>query len=179
MKVTFNPLFTIFVSILFLSCSALDKPGWNTNNSNMNLTVSDKLKRAISSADFNVYNIKVLRNIEEWNGKIVSIVGVFYKEIYLKPANEVISISGNYNKFMVNFILYLDNPLPDPKVINDNMSIINNGKLVRVFGVINGQGEFVSEGGTTRTLPTLKCIAIFNSDDNSFSKPLWVSKFYL
>lgn len=171
--------FSILGMLLFSSCSALmeDFDKTNTSISSKSYDIN-KIRKDINSADYDVTNLKVMNKLDEYKGKIVSCIGSANYQPALGEFENLFVLSGSNQGYLVRFIVRLDKELIKQTRIDQNLEIIDKGKIIRIFGIVTGMQPFISDDGIKREIPTMDALIIFNPDDFNYRKPLWTSKRY-
>lgn len=171
---TFRNVVLVAAALISLyGCS----PVWlDQQNNSTNQAPVAKLQSALKTADYDAYNIAVLREPGNYRGKVLSFTGTLNtRPLYDTRERNVAEISGNYNHYLINFILTMDHPLQQEKQFGDDVQIISNGKHVRVFAEFIEVQTFLNESGIQKKIPVARLIAIFQPEDQYFRTPLWVS----
>jgi hypothetical protein len=158
----------IGICISFLSCSAwLDDNQTSSANTTGGYN-SQKFQNIISSALYEVDNINIYQKESDFLGKIISTQGHVYLQQFLENSDRLIRVIGSNKGYTADYILHLDNPLPKQSRIDQNMQVLTSGRNVRVFGRFIEVEDYMLTDGTTKKLPALDCLAIFNKDDREF-----------
>ncbi|NUN08400.1 MAG: hypothetical protein HUU54_04415 [Ignavibacteriaceae bacterium] len=127
-------------------------------------------------ANFDVTNVKVMRNPSEWRGRTISLSGSVVLQPILGEINDVFELRGTNDGFTINFIVHLDHPLPNQTNIGESIRTVSPGKEVRVFGILRGVEAYIGESGYRRELPVMDCLLIYDRNDFYLNRPLWISK---
>jgi hypothetical protein len=145
-----------------------------SDDQSLDARTSEKLKKIIANANYDVYNLAILRNPNDWQGRLVSFSGVITEELLVISRPNFFIVNGRINDYLISFVVYLDHSVPAQKMINEDIEIISRGKSVRVFAEVIGIEEFMTESGTKKKMPTAECIAIYNQSDYNLRKPIWL-----
>jgi len=172
-------IFPLLGLLLISSCSALMED-FNKTNTSLSSTSYDpnKIRKDVISADYDVTNLKVMNNLEEYRGKIVSCMGNANYQPALGEFENLFVLSGTNQGYLVRFIVHLDKPLVRQTRIDQNLEIVDKGKPIRIFGIVTGMQPFISDDGIRREMPTMDALVIYNPDDFNYKRPLWTSKRY-
>ncbi len=171
-------LFTLALPLIFLSCSAMMEESTNKSGNNTLKKSSSNLKAVISGARYDVDNIHIYSNTNEFIGKIISTRGYYIEQKFLKDKDRKFVISGSNSGQTADYLVVLDHPLPKQSKIGENIMIISTGSNIRVFGKFIRIEDYLTESGIKKQLPMLEAIAIFNIDDREFQNPVWVNLLY-
>lgn len=134
--------------------------------------------RIIDGANFNFANELFYKDQAKWIGQTVAVKGSFsnhpdYSDIG-KPY-EIISGTGN-NGMTVVLLALLDHPVASTESFTDHGPRVTKGEELRYFGILRKARETVMSNGVIRILPVFEVQLIFRSDDQTYEKPIWVSK---
>lgn len=171
-------LLFLFLALNLISCSALMEENSTKKTNNSLRKSSSNLKSAISNARYDLDNIQIYSNIQEYMGTIISTQGIFIEQKFLKDKDKKFVITGSNTGYAGDFIVYLDHPLQKQTRIGENVQVISTASGIRVFGRFKGLEEYLSYDGVKKQLPVLEAIAIFNIDDRDCQNPVWVNLLY-
>lgn len=174
----FSILVAVSFSLLFISCSAWldEKPGQQKITSKK--FNQQKFSNVSNSALYNVDNINIYQKPNDFSGKIISTKGSVHLQPFLENDDRVFRVVGSNNGYQADFVVELDNPLPKQNRIDENVQVITSGRSIRIFGIFTHVKDWLLTDGSTKKLPVLEAIAIFNQDDLNLANPLWVSVLY-
>lgn len=174
----FKILIIPFLSFTLASCSGLFEETSSTKIKSAEKKSSTNLKDVISSARYDVDNIHIYTNPNEFIGKIISTRGIFVEQKFFKDKEKKFIISGSNNGHPAEYLVYLDHPLPKQTKIGENVQVISTASGIRVFGWLKNLEDYMTESGVKKQLPVLEAIAIYNIDDRDLLKPVWVNLLY-
>lgn len=174
----FKSLLILFVQFTFISCSSLLRDTASKSTDSSIRPSNDNLKEVISKARFDVDNINIYMNPNEYLEKIISTRGIFVEQKFIKEKDLKFVITGSNNGQPAEFIVYLDHPLQKQSKINENVQVISTASGIRVFGRLKGLEEYLTYDGIKKQLPVLEAIAIFYLEDRDFKYPVWVNLLY-
>ena len=143
---------------------------------------AEMIDRTIKRANFEFYNALLYRDQTTWTGKTVGVLGAYpgngpNARIYARNENEFY-LAGSYNGRSIGMVVVLDHPLPMSTMFDKAVPLISPLQEIMIFGSIRGLENMMDDNGYSRAMPVLECLLIYNKDDYSFRKPLWVnSKF--
>lgn len=172
----FKSVGIVVLSIPLISCSALMEG--STNKSNTLNKSNSNLREMISSAKYDVDNIHIYTNPNDFIGKVISTRGVFVEQKFFKDKDKKFIISGSNNGHPAEYLVYLDHPLPKQTKIGENIQVISTASGIRVFGRLKGLEDYMTESGVKKQLPVLEALAIYNIDDRNLLNPVWVNLLY-
>lgn len=157
-------------------CAIFDLSNDYTGSARSASADSERMKEVIKQANYEVYNAVVLRNPENWKGRIISYSGSVVERPFYEQDDRYLEVVGYYNNYLIDFILVLDHPIRKQENIYDQVESITNGKSVRVFAEMTGIEEFTFESGNKRRMPVAQLIAVYNQSDRLFLKPIWLRR---
>lgn len=170
-------------NLLFLAgCSAMDKPTWQNSISNPEIRYNiSALNNLIDKADFEASNLKIMREPEKWQGKIIAVSGNLTESHLLNKElkNEYREITGSYNNYLINIVCVFYSTLPRQKDVSVNVQHLYSGKAVKIIAEVMGVYEFITESGNKKNLPVARCYAVYNQDDRLFKSPLWADEDFI
>ncbi len=135
----------------------------------------------LKNAYYDFYNAQMYKNESAWRNKIVAIYG-HYSGQSSNALMQVGASSDNwfylesyYNNHAANVAVQLDHPLPIQVNAGDAFRGIAPGDDIVVFGTLRDLEKFLFDDGTTRLLPVVRGLMIYDDDDRNFQYPRWVS----
>ena len=170
-KRTFKFVLILFSSGLFVSCSGL----FSDFDDDKDPLIAE-IESIKKSTNYDMNNVKVMRNPEEWQGKMISLSGTVLSQPILGEVDEVFELRGTNDGYLTDMIVRLDKPLPKQSNIGQAVKLVSQGKEVRIFGIVNGLKQIKTESGTRRELPELSCQIIYDRNDFYLERPLWISR---
>ena len=176
--ISFRFLLLLIASLNFISCTALYEQSSNQSTNNTLKKSNKNLREVISRARYDVDNIHIYTNPNEYLDKIIATRGVYVEQKFLREREKKFIISGSNNGHPADFLVYLDHPLPKQTKIGENVQVISTMSGIRVFGKLKGIEDYLTESGIKKQLPALEAIAIFNIDDREYFYPVWVNLLY-
>jgi len=157
--------------ILFTSCAGFFSDTGTTRD-----PLQAEIEAVKRIANYDMNNVKVMRNPDEWVGKMISLSGTVLSQPILGEVDEVFELRGTNDGFLTDMIIRLDQPLPRQSNIGEAIKLVSQGKEVRVFGIMNGLKSIRTDSGTRRELPEIRCQIIYDRNDFYLSRPLWTSR---
>jgi hypothetical protein len=145
-----------------------------------------RIVKIIRQASYEFYNGLMYRNPAAWKEKIVGVIGEYpgtgvraQEFIGVSPDREF-GFSGSYNGRPITLIVKLDHPLPMQEMYGKMVPLLSPRMPITVFGILKEMEQKMDENGYTRAIPTMECLIIYDKEDYSFKRPLWInSKFEL
>jgi hypothetical protein len=187
-----------FVLVFFSNCAATDATVEN-NSRNRTIAVqlgekespstppgiedrtydAEMINRTIKQASFEFYNALLYRDQSAWTGRTVGVLGKYpgngpIARVYTTNENEFY-IDGSYNGRPIGIVAMLDHPLPMSRIFDKAVPLISSLQELLVFGSIRGLENLMDDNGYSRAMPVIEYLLIYDKDDYSFRKPLWVS----
>ena len=137
------------------------------------------INRTIRQATFEFYNALIYKDQAAWTGRTVGVAGVYpgtgpSARVYARNENEFY-FAGMYNGRPISIVATLDHPLPMSKMFDKAVPLISPLQEIWIFGSIRGLENLMDDNGYSRAMPVMDCLLIYNKDDYSFRRPLWVS----
>jgi len=187
-----------FVLVFFSNCAATDT---TVDNNSRNRTIAvqssekgspstppdiedrtydaEMINRTIKQASFEFYNALLYRNQSAWTGRTVGVVGMYpgtgpSARVYTRNENEFY-FTGSYNGRPIAVVEVLDHPLPMSRIFDKAVPLISPLQEILIFGSIRGLENLMDDNGYSRAMPVIECLLIYDKDDYSFRRPLWVS----
>ena len=140
------------------------------------------IAKTIKKADFEFYNACIYSDPDSWKGRTVCVLGVYpgtgARSRQYARNNREFFMEGDYNGHPIALIVMLDHALPREVSYDKPVRTISPLQEIYVFGRLQGTDNIVSEEGYTRLLPVLKCLMIYDKDDDTFRRPLWASSVF-
>jgi hypothetical protein len=140
---------------------------------------SEFIARTIKESTDTISLRSFLRDTAAWIGRIVRLGGGppppkkdLRNRQFLEGDNEIF-LGGYYNKLPFRAIGYLNHPWPSSIIFGKSVPI-DYGLIV--FGRILGLKRMMSDDGLMRAFANVECLAMFDSKDLTYSKPLWVTE---
>lgn len=166
----------VFISLIFAysGCAYWFDETARTKQSNSS-KYSNKFSRLEKEAVYDINNVKIYQNANDFKDKILTIRGSIFLDPFLAKDNKAVRILGSSEGYPIDIILMLDNPLQQQKRIDDNIVTLNNGKTVRIFGTLLGIEDFILTDGSSKKLPVIEGVAIFTDEDKRYETPVWVN----
>ncbi len=176
MRLSVIVLFLVSVFI-FSSCEFMMKDFNRTPRKDV--FRSSVLNDAIANAKYDLSNKDFYTSKDKYSNIVISGTGYIYDHPFSDyNDDDRYRLTGSENGLPIDWMLFLDHPAPKQKDVGEDVQLLTRGKNVRTFAIFLGTEEFLNEDGTKRTLPTFRCIAIYNIDDRNFRTPIWVSNMY-
>lgn len=140
------------------------------------------IAKTIKKADFEFYNACIYSDPDSWKGRTVCVLGVYpgtgARSRQYARSNREFFMEGDYNGHPIALIVMLDHALPKEASFDKPVRTIAPTQEIYVFGTLRGTENIISESGFTRALPLLQCLLIYDKDDDTFRRPLWVSSVF-
>jgi hypothetical protein len=187
-----------FVFVFFSNCATTDTTvDNNSHNGTIAVQSSEKssastppdieesnydtemINRTIKQANFEFYNALLYRDQSAWTGRTVGVLGMYpgnrpSVRVYTRNENEFY-FAGSYNGRPIGIVAMLDHPLPMSRIFDKAVPLISPLQEILVFGSIRGLENLMDDNGYSCAMPVIECLLIYDKDDYSFRKPLWVS----
>jgi len=140
---------------------------------------AEMISRTIKKANFEFYNALLYRDQATWIGRTVGVMGTYpgngpSARVYTRNENEFY-FAGSYNGRPIAIVAILDHPLPMSRMFDKAVPLISPLQEILIFGSIRGLENLMNDNGYSRAMPVMECLLIYDKDDYSFRKPLWVS----
>jgi hypothetical protein len=139
------------------------------------------IEKIIDRARYDFYNALMYRNPDEWSEKIVGVIGVFpgtgpraEQFINISLSHEF-HLNGSYNGRAIDVIVTIDHPLPMTAMYGKMVPVLSALQPITVFGVLKNLEQKMDENGYTRAIPSMECLLIYDKEDYSFKRPLWIN----
>lgn len=172
----------VFINILFIfvffSCSTLPEYESDKSFNQNQKPKNSKLRYIINNALYNVDNINIYTNPDEYLNKVISTKGIYHEQKWLKDKDKKFIVSGSNNGYKAEFLVYLDHPLPQKKGFAENIYYISPGAEIRVFGWFVRIEDYMYQDGTMKKLPVLEALAIFKLEDREMKFPVWTNTLF-
>lgn len=187
--------------VLFSNCVTTDNTvGSNSGNRTVPVPSSEKrspsspadieersydtemINRTIKQANFEFYNALLYRDQSAWTNRTIGVMGMYpgtgpSARVYTRNENEFY-FAGSYNGRPIGIVTMLDHPLPMSKMFDKAVPLISPLQEILIFGTIRGLENLMDDNGYSRAMPVMECLLIYDKDDYSFRRPLWItSKF--
>lgn len=187
-----------FVFVFFSSCATTDN---TVDNNSRNRTIAvqssekrspstppeieersydaEMINRTIKQASFEFYNALLYRDQSSWTGRTVGVSGMYpgngpSARVYTRNENEFY-FAGSYNGRPIALVAVLDHPLQMIRIFDKAVPLISPLQEILIFGSIRGLENLMDDNGYSRAMPVMEGLLIYDKDDYSFRKPLWVS----
>ncbi len=166
----------LYIFALFLSFYSFSCAGFFSEFEEKKDPLEIEIETVKRIANYDMNNVKVMRNPDEWIGKIISLSGTVISQPILGEVDEVFELRGTNDGYLTDMIIRLDRPLPRQANIGQAIKLVSQGKEVRVFGKMNGLKSIRTDSGTRRELPEIDCQLIYDRNDFYMDRPLWISR---
>lgn len=135
------------------------------------------LSSVIRQASFEFSNEQLYRDETAWNGKVISFTGYMVDRPAIgKGKSPYIQLTGNGVNGLINVIAQYDVKLPVKKVYDSEVPVVTTGQHLRFVAEIRKAENFLSVNGVWMYLPVVKLLAIYQQNDASMERALWVAK---
>lgn len=135
------------------------------------------LSSVIRQASFEFSNEQLYRDESAWNGKVISFTGYMVDRPAIgKGKSPYIQLTGNGVNGLISVIAQYDVKLPVKKVYDSEVPVVTTGQHLRFVAEIRKAENFLSVNGVWMYLPVVKLLAIYQQNDASMERALWVAK---
>lgn len=135
------------------------------------------LSAVIRQASFEFSNEQLYRDETAWNGKVISFTGYMVDRPAIgKGKSPYIQLTGNGVNGLISVIAQYDVKLPVKKVYDSEVPVVTTGQHLRFVAEIRKAENFLSVNGVWMYLPVVKLLAIYQQNDASMERALWVAK---
>jgi len=135
------------------------------------------LSSVIRQASFEFSNEQLYRDESAWNGKVISFTGYMVDRPAIgKGKSPYIQLTGNGVNGLINVFAQYDVKLPVKKVYDSEVPVVTTGQHLRFVAEIRKAENFLSVNGVWMYLPVVKLLAIYQQNDASMERALWVAK---